>query len=354
VKHQAKQLFRDLYARALYYSGLHAVVNRMMPKRFTILLGHCLEASEVNGGLPADMKISAGKLRPMLTWLNKRYSMGTLSSSLEALSSSANGPSLVALTMDDGYRDNATHLLPFLQELNIPATIYLESRPLDERRTNWSHLFFWLVKREGAEAVARRYLTLSEDADTLEGLRRVLEEGDEKLEYRVKRVLKYDADFDDRDRVLGELFRQSGGDEQALADELYLTWDQARQLRDAGWELGGHTINHPVLARLTEAQASEEIGTGGASLARELGADATSFAYPFGRPWDYDENSLNAVRSSKFKNAVTTTAGTNDPKTDPFKLKRIAIGEESQMHSIVAEVCGGFDLLRRFGLDLSA
>ena len=107
-------------------------------------------------GLPDDMKISAQKLGVILGWLDGRYEMPTVSGGLAALEADSNGQSLVALTMDDGYRDNATHLLPFLRERGVLATIYLESRPLDERRANWSHLFFWIVKREGIEQLTRR------------------------------------------------------------------------------------------------------------------------------------------------------------------------------------------------------
>lgn len=352
MKHQAKAILREAYARVLFHTGLHALVNRLMPRRLLIMLGHCLEAED-NRGLPADMKISPAKLGELLEWLKERYEFGTVSASHRSLREGASGRSLVALTMDDGYRDNATRLLPFLTVRKIPATIYLESRPLDERRANWSHLFFWLVEREGVEVVARRYLTASEDSETLEGLRRCLEDGDARLEYRVKRVLKYDADAADRERVLTQLFEESGGDVTALTDELYLTWDQARELESAGWELGGHTINHPVLARLSATEASREVVEGAASLERELEGESTSFAYPFGRPWDYSEESVDAVRASRFQNAVTTTSGVNSPNTDAFLLKRIAIGEESKLHLIAAEACGGFELLRRFGLDLS-
>ena len=352
MKHQAKAVLREAYARVLFHTGLHALVNRFMPRRLLIMLGHCLE-TEDNRGLPADMKISPAKLGEILEWLKGRYEFGTVSASHRSLIDGASGKSLVALTMDDGYRDNATQLLPFLAVRKIPATIYLESRPLDERLVNWSHLFFWLVEREGVELVARRYLTASEDADALEGLRRCLEDGDAKLEYRIKRVLKYDADAADRERVLAILFEESGGDMAALTGELYLTWDQARELQAAGWELGGHTINHPVLARLSQAEASREIGEGAASLKRELGSESVSFAYPFGRPWDYNGESVDAVRASLFQNAVTTTSGVNSPATEAFLLKRIAIGEESKLHLIATEACGGFELLRRFGLDLS-
>jgi hypothetical protein len=36
-----------------------------------------------------------------------------------------------------------------------------------------------------------------------------------------------------------------------------------------------------------------------------------------------------------------------------MELRRIMIDEDARLHLIVAEACGGFELLRRAGLDLS-
>jgi len=77
------------------------------------------------------------------------------------------------------------------------------------------------------------------------------------------------------------------------------------------------------------------------------------FAYPFGRRWDFDEASVAAVRAAGFDWAVTTHAGTNDADTDPWRLRRLMIDADVKPHLLVAEACGGFDLLRRAGLDLS-
>ena len=54
-----------------------------------------------------------------------------------------------------------------------------------------------------------------------------------------------------------------------------------------------------------------------------------------------------------FTVAVNTHAGTNDGGSDPYQLRRLPIDDSSELHLLVAEACGGFDLLRRVGLDLS-
>jgi peptidoglycan/xylan/chitin deacetylase (PgdA/CDA1 family) len=357
VKHRLKLLLRDLYARLLFHTGLHALVDRLAPRRLTILFGHCVDAPEVNGGLPADMKIRAASLARILGWLKRRYRVVTIDEGLRSLADGNASGSLVALSMDDGYKDNATHLLPLLAEVGVPATIFLETRPLDERRLNWSHLYFWLLDgRLDAETFARGYLERSEDPAALEGLRRALEEGaaPDRLAYRVKRVLKYEADEADRDRVVSEIFHAHGGDERALCDAIWMTWDEVRRLRDAGWELGAHTAGHAILSRLDVERARDEVERAASSMERELGTRGATFAYPFGRRWDYDEGSREVVRAAGYRQAVMTHAGTNTRAMLPsLDLRRIAIDDGTRLHLLCAEACGGFELLRRLGVDLS-
>ena len=354
IKHRLKHALREAWARLLFHTGLHRLVDRLQPRRLTVLFGHAIDAPEHNAGLPGEMKIRGERLRQILRALGKRYELCTLSGGVDALRADPRGKrSLVALTLDDGYRDNRTALLPLLAEVGAPATVFLETRPLDERKVSWSHKYFWCLGRMDAEALARRYLVLCEDSAAAEGLRRLLEEPD-RLEYRVKRLLKYDADAADRDRVLDTIFTETGGDDRALCEDLYLDWDDARALADAGIELGGHTVRHEVLSRLSPEEAREELDACTRAMSTQLpGWEPRVFAYPFGRKWDYDEGSREALRAGGWDVAVNTHAGTNGPGTPPLDLRRIPIDDHTQLHLLVAEACGGFDLARRFGLDFS-
>lgn len=350
LKHDLKRAFREAYARVLFHSGLCALVDRMMPRRFTILAGHCVSAPS-NAGLPGDMKIDAAKLESILTWLAAHFEMTSVGAGARRIGEPGRR-SLVALSMDDGYVDNVTHLLPLLARLRMPATVYLESRPLDQRRLNWSHKLAFVLERLGPAEVLRRYVELARDpaaARVLSGLA----DGGVPSGYHIKRALKYEVDPSDRNRVLDTLFLQAGCDERALCDGLYMSWDGARTLRDGGVELGGHTVQHEILSRLDATAVQAEVEGSRAALKRELDVDGESFAYPFGRNWDFHTDASAAARAVGFRNAVTTHSGTNGPNSDRFRLKRVMIDEHARLHLIAAEACGGFDLLRKVGIDLS-
>lgn len=350
VKHRIKRLVREGYARLLFHTGAHRLVDAIEPRRLTILAGHCVRAPS-NDALPPDMTIASDKLERILAWLARRYDVVSVKDGHARLQQDGRR-SLVALSMDDGYKDNRTHLLPLLQRLRVGATIYLESRPLDERKPNWSHKFFACVDRIGLPTFVRRFVAGSNDARSNALLAALAGEGRETT-YHVKRLLKYEVPARERSRVVDAIFAEAGLDERALAETLYMTWEDARALRDAGVDLGGHTVNHEILSRLDADGARAEIGGSRRALVRELGGEPASFAYPFGRRWDWNEDSVAAAREAGFATATTTHAGTNRRGDDPYRLRRVMIDENARIHLIATEACGGFDLLRRFGLDLS-
>jgi peptidoglycan/xylan/chitin deacetylase (PgdA/CDA1 family) len=66
-------------------------------------------------------------------------------------------------------------------------------------------------------------------------------------------------------------------------DELLcLDWDQLRDLRDAGWEIGSHTVSHPFLPDVPDADLEAELTESRSALERELGGPCRTLAYPYG------------------------------------------------------------------------
>ena len=355
IKHRLKLGLRSAWARLLFHSGLHALIDHIMPARLTILAGHRIsDGTDAAAHLPADMTISVARLEQIVGWFARRYRFCTVSEGARALRNGDLKQSLVALSFDDGYRDNCDVLLPLLERTGGRATVFLESRPLDTRKLNWSHKYFWILANLEPADFVRRYGELSAEPEVFGAAEEILRADPGRIGYRFKRLLKYEARPEDRDLVLDQIFGELGGDERKLCDDLYLTWDEVRRMQAGGIELGGHTVSHPILSRCDQRQAEREVGEGAASLRRVLQGEVTSFAYPWGRPWDFDEASQRAVRIAGFDTACTMRAGVNLPRSDSMQYARLAIDDSAELHLLVAEACGGFELLRRFGLDLSA
>lgn len=99
--------------------------------------------------------------------------------------------------------------------------------------------------------------------------------------------------------------------------------DALRRLRAGGFAVGSHSLTHPHLPGLDDADLRDEVAGSRASLEASLSEEVRHFAYPFG---DYDERVEAAVDAAGYASAVTTDAGALP--APPLRLPRIYVGRE--------------------------
>ncbi len=90
----------------------------------------------------------------------------------------------------------------------------------------------------------------------------------------------------------------------------YLTWPEVRRLRDAGMEIGSHSVRHPRLSNLPKAQVRDEVVESKRMLERGLGQPVEFFAYPFTAR---RRDTRAQVRAAGYRGAVSGLLGSNDP-----------------------------------------
>ena len=102
-----------------------------------------------------------------------------------------------------------------------------------------------------------------------------------------------------------------------------LTRESVRALHSAGFDVGAHTVTHPILARLATDAAWEEIRQSKLELEALTGRSVALFAYPNGKPEaDYSPNHVRMVREAGFDAAFTTAAGAANRDSDIRQLPR--------------------------------
>ena len=99
---------------------------------------------------------------------------------------------------------------------------------------------------------------------------------------------------------------------------LPLDWDELRELRDAGWEVGSHTCSHPHLTALGDADLERELAASREVCVRELGS-CPSIAYPYG---DVDDRVVAATAAAGY----TTGAALPDVPHRPQPLRWPRVG----------------------------
>lgn len=115
----------------------------------------------------------------------------------------------------------------------------------------------------------------------------------------------------------------------------YLSWDDIRTLKNAGWEIGSHTVNHPNLTQIDVSAATTEITESKTIIEKEINDKVISFCYPAGR---YSENIMNIVKDAGYKFATTTVNDYHNSTNDLLELSRIRISGDDGVSGFIAKM----------------
>ena len=121
----------------------------------------------------------------------------------------------------------------------------------------------------------------------------------------------------------------------------WMSWDQVRELRADGFEVGSHTVSHVDLGAVSPLEAAHELSASRTRLEMELGDEIAHFAYPFGRRANITEGNRDEVRGAGFRTCSSAYGGFVERRSSPFSLPRFPVsGWYRSPYSF------GFDLLR--------
>ena len=224
----------------------------------------------------------------------------------------------VVLTVDDGHRDFLLNAMPVLRRYGLPATVYLISGFVDGELWPWFDRVLWIFANTPLRAL-----------DLALGDRRLtLDLTDPEAGQHVASAMA-DLSAEAHARVLDELPGRLRVKVPAVAPTEYasLSWEDARTLAREQIDFGGHTVTHPILARVADTQQlAWEVTHSKARIEQELGREAVSFCYPNGRLRDVTDAGVEAVKRAGYQVAVLARGGLNRSWDDRFRLRRVPCG----------------------------
>ncbi|MBV8502230.1 MAG: polysaccharide deacetylase family protein [Paucibacter sp.] len=276
--------------------------------RLSTLIFHRVKP-ELDPLFPEEMH--AGRFDEMCSWLARDFNVLPLAEAVRALAQGRLPARACCITFDDGYADNLHIAAPILHKHGLSATVFVATGFLDGGRM-WNDTVIEVLRRAPGGRVDGRELGLKlYELESALSRRRAALDVIDTIKYLpvAERVSKAEA-----------LACLCG---IAPPTDLMLSSDELRRLRGQGIAIGGHTVSHPILARLDPAAAREEISAGREQLQMLLGERIGLFAYPNGRPGrDYLPEHAEMVRELGFDAAVSTRWGASHAGTDRFQLPR--------------------------------
>lgn len=217
----------------------------------------------------------------------------------------------VAITFDDGYTDNLTVAAPILQRLGLHATFFIATGYLDGG-TMFNDRLIEAVRGcpdpvLSLPALDLPQLSLASVPDKLAAIR--------KLQLAAKYLVPQQ-----REQWVAHVVEATRA---VMPTHLMMTSAQVRELAAMGFDIGGHTVVHPILQSVADTQAEKDIADGADRLAVLTGSRPRLFAYPNGRPdTDYGQRHARMVERLGFEAAVSTSWGVASAGSDRFQLPR--------------------------------
>jgi len=245
--------------------------------------------------------------------LKQWFQVLPLAKAVQALAAGRLPARAAAITFDDGYADNHDAAMPVLQRHGLSATFFIATGFLDGG-VMWNDQVIEALRRSaradidlGDIGLPAARLALGSVAERRSAVDAVLT------------AAKYLA-LDDRAQVVQRLLAVCG---VASPQGLMMSSRQVQAMHSRGMGIGAHTVNHPILARLSASAAQEEMGRSKAQLESLLQTPVGLFAYPNGRPErDYVAPNVAAVQALGFDAAVSTAPGVAVAGSDLFQIPR--------------------------------
>ncbi len=277
---------RNAIFKLLRYSGLPWLIRETLQRRrVTIAMFH---------------DIAPDHAEQVFGYLAKTFNVIALDDYLAARKSDdASGlpDKALVITLDDGHIRNHT-LLPVLEKLNLPVTIFLCAGIVNTRRHYW-----FKFKHPDIETQA---LKLVPNHDRLESLARV--------------GFTPEREFD---------------------SPLAMTKAQIQEMASRV-NFQSHTTFHPCLHTCTDAEAREEIFGSKKILEQDFGLRVNALAYPNG---DYCARDIELIKQAGYDCAIAVDFGYNTLKTPAYRLKRLSVDDTDNVDAVCVKVSGLWTLL---------
>ena len=217
----------------------------------------------------------------------------------------------IALTFDDGHRNNFTVVYPALQKFGVPATFFICPGLVDSGRWIWT------------QEVRERLIFLGDiERGRLGGELGFPKNSANDIVNRMKL-------FPQKKRIMVQetIRKHTDGFQPTTVQREKLdlmNWDEISRLDTALVTIGSHSATHSILSSLDPGEIEPEIAGSRVRLEDRLNRKVCLFCYPNG---DYNQAVLDVVRQN-YKAAVTTEFRAATGKEDLCLLPRISAAED--------------------------
>lgn len=286
---------------------------------------------------PWELAVHPNHFYDQLNYLKKNFNVLPISALARGIAHSAKRT--VAITFDDGFRDNYVNAAPLLDWHELPATFYVATTATKEGKMYWwDELQEIIFHSEALPADFEMMIggslvqfTFRSDRVLNSRLMNQMRSWNFHLPIPNERIALYmqlwhqikPLPYAQRCHILHDVrdwarFRQNSQDEG-----LPMSIREMQMLGDNPlFSIGAHSVHHAMLSQQSAEDQAFEVRESKRQIEEWLGKSVDGFAYPYG---NYSALTQSLLRDSGFSYAVSTEPKVVTSEDDLFALPRIQV-----------------------------
>lgn len=319
---------RELAAQTCAGSGLTAALELTLKRRLLMVLNyHRIGDPSATPYDSGTFSASADEFDAQITHLKRCFHIVSLEEACEIVAGRQvpAGPGIL-ITFDDGYRDNYTVAFQILRSHHVPACFFLPTAFVGTGTVPWWDVIAYIIKQSNNRVIRLPYpQPVTFDLER-EGLSPII--------IQILELYK-SPEMQDQERFLSGL-EEACGIQRPRTDSKrrFLSWDEAREMQQAGMSFGSHTHTHEILSSLSPDQQEEELRVSRETLEKQLARPVTVLAYPVGERGTFSqEPTMRLLERTGYSTAFSHYGGVNLPgETHQFDVRRYGVIRQSHPH----------------------
>lgn len=281
--------------------------------RVLTLLYHSINKLDIDVNLLA---VTPEHFYEQMRWIKSRYPIVRFEDNWNLLSEDS-----ICITFDDGYRDNFLNAIPILNELEIPATIFVSTSNIDTPYEMWWHELErnLLVEKEYKKEFVLQdpfwgctwNVSTKERREDLYGT----------LHWIINNYITAEKCND----WLRQLREWNDYTNAGREQNYFLQTADLKNMNLKNITIGAHTVNHPMLSKLSKEEQYREINDSKQKLEEIFDKEINVFSYPFGGRDDYNKDSVDLCSQLGFIKAAANEIGIWKKGTNKYEVPRCIV-----------------------------
>jgi peptidoglycan/xylan/chitin deacetylase (PgdA/CDA1 family) len=313
-------MMKERWLQAARAGGLFSLSRRASRRSLRILAYHGLWTTP--GYQYGDhLFMTPEQFERRMIWLrNSRYPVLPLGEAVQRLDDGSLPDHAVVITIDDGWSSTYTHMLPILEALGLPATVYITTWYVDHQSPIVNIVVDYILKRAGRSPHAGPAITAE--------------------------IVKLPS-LSQREQALRACAARFGVTTEEWWEGRQFHLVSSEEIRESdrrGLDIQLHTHRHRSASDVASDYLAREIADNRAALASACDRAQESFSHFCYTSGVAHSSAVAVLKKAGVKSATLTESGINPPGTNPYRLRRFLDGRSVSDAAFEAYLSGALEV----------